>query len=114
MSMTFESGTPGDFGLAVKTKGPIVGKAEWRTGLSWEEIGAPHDVVTSDLTLLDATASPDGPGLADMATDTGIKKGTESGGCHTSKGTGAMPLIAFLLVLLALLRYHGALCREAQ
>jgi uncharacterized protein (TIGR03382 family) len=113
-TMTFESGTTGDHAVVVKAKGPVVGKTEWKTTLSWQEQYTPPEVKESDLRAADSRFMPDLETGTDISADLPGESGQGNGGCDSSGSVGGSPLLAFLLALLALLRYHRALCRHSR
>ncbi len=112
-NMDFVSGTPGDHALVVKAKGPVVGAAQWRTSLSWLPEEVTEQVESEDLVAGDSSATVDVAAPPEVVADGGETAGSGGSGCQASGGSGG-PALAFLLVLLALLRYHAALCRKAR
>ena len=113
-TMTFIPGTPGEHALVVKTKGPVVGNAEWRTSLSWKAPPPPPATVDSaDLVGGDSLSAEDAQDGFDGPVDGEVNKDSGSGSCRASDGS-SRPVLAFLLALLVLLRYHAARSRKVR
>jgi hypothetical protein len=113
-TMTFESGTTGDHAVVVKAKGPVVGKTEWKTTLSWQAQDTPPESETNDLRAADSLFISDLETAADSSGDLSGESVQGNSGCDSSRSGGGSPPIAFLLALLALLRYHRPLCRDSR
>ncbi len=107
-TMTFESGTMGDHAVVVKAKGPVVGHTKWKTTLTWQEQPSLPELVTNDLRSGDSVAAEDVAMDVLSEGDTSGNGGEGNGGCNSTGSGEGYPLLAFLLALLALLRYHGA------